>query len=124
MTITPIYAGLLTLIFITLSIRIIYLRNTLKIGLGDSGNEKLFRAIRVHSNFVEYVPLSLVLFAFIELKGGPPLLCHGLCGSLLIGRLFHAYGVSRVKEKFYFRQIGMALTFTPMIISAVQTALL
>ena len=123
MTIIPFYAGLLTLIFITLSLRIIFLRNTLKIGLGDLGNEKLFRAIRVHSNFVEYVPMSILLFSFIEFKGGSLLLCHGLCGSLIIGRVTHAYGVSKIKETFYFRQIGMALTFTPMIAGALYLSL-
>jgi uncharacterized membrane protein YecN with MAPEG domain len=119
MTITPLYAGILSILFVFLSVRTIVLRNKFKIGIGDSGNQELLRAIRVHSNFAEYVPLSLLLFVFVELKGASPTFCHILCGSLVLGRVMHAYGVSHIKETFYFRQIGMSLTFTPIIVSAI-----
>jgi uncharacterized membrane protein YecN with MAPEG domain len=61
MLITPFYAAFLGLGFVTLSILTLRLRRKFKIALGDGGNKQLLRAIRVHSNFAEYVPLALIL---------------------------------------------------------------
>ena len=36
------------------------------------------RAMRVHANFAEYVPLALILVAFAELQGQPAAFVHGL----------------------------------------------
>jgi uncharacterized membrane protein YecN with MAPEG domain len=36
------------------------------IAIGDAGNPEMLRAMRVHSNFAEYVPLSLLLIYFVE----------------------------------------------------------
>ncbi|MEM1366697.1 MAG: MAPEG family protein [Cyanobacteria bacterium P01_H01_bin.15] len=111
MTIVPTYAALLGIIFVTLSIRIILLRQSLKILLGDKGNPRLLRAMRVHSNFAEYVPLCLILLGFAELQGTSPLVLNLLGLGLLIGRMLHAYGVSQAPENTRFRVAGMALTF-------------
>ena len=115
MNIVPIYAAFLGLIFFILSIRIIRLRRSLKIGIGDSGNPIVLRAMRVHSNFAEYVPLCLVLLGFAELQGTLPIVVHILGAGLVLGRILHAYGVSQTEEDFRFRVAGMALTFTCLL---------
>lgn len=115
MNIVPIYAAILGIIFFVLSIRIIGLRRSLKIGIGDSGNPTMLRAMRVHSNFAEYVPLCLVLLGFTELQGTLPIILHILGSGLVLGRVLHAYGVSQTKENFRFRVSGMALTFTCLL---------
>lgn len=112
------YAALLALLFVALSIRIIRLRRSLHIALGDAGNHALLRAISVHANFAEYVPLSLILLYLLEGQGAHPALLHGLGVSLLMGRLSHAFGVSQANENFRFRVFGMALTFTTLITSS------
>jgi uncharacterized membrane protein YecN with MAPEG domain len=114
------YAGLLALLFVGLSIRTLRLRRRLKIAVGDAGNEVMLRAMRVHSNFAEYVPLSLLLIYFVEATGASSLLVHGLGASVLLGRISHAFGVSQVKENYLFRVAGMAMTFTPMIVAALR----
>ena len=58
---TPLYAALLGLIFVALSIRTIRLRRRYGVGVGDGNNTELQRAARVHANFAEYVPLALLL---------------------------------------------------------------
>lgn len=113
--VVPIYAGFLGIIFFILSIRIIRLRRSLKIGIGDSGDPMMLRAMRVHSNFAEYVPLCLILLGFAELQGTLPIIMHILGSGLLLGRLLHAYGMSQTKENFRFRVSGMALTFTCLL---------
>ncbi len=80
----------------------------------------MLRAMRIHSNFAEYVPLSLLLFYFVEQGGAPALFVHVLCASLLVGRVLHAFGVRQVKENYRYRVFGMALTLTPLIAAALQ----
>jgi uncharacterized membrane protein YecN with MAPEG domain len=113
--VTPLYAAALALLFFALSVRTLRLRRELKIGIGDAGNETMLRAIRVHANFAEYVPLTLLLAALLELSGGPAVLVHAVGACLLAGRIVHAYGLCKVSENFRYRVLGMALTFTALV---------
>jgi len=116
--IVALYASLLAVAFVGLSIRTLRMRRTLKIAIGDAGNPAMLRAMRVHSNFAEYVPLSLLLVFFVEAGGAPGWVVHALGLCLLAGRCSHAYGVSQVKEDYRFRVFGMAMTFTTLLVSA------
>jgi len=78
------------------------------------------RAMRVHANFSEYVPLALLLIYFVEVKGAPIGLVHLLGVCLLLGRLLHAWGVSQLSENFRYRVFGMAMTFFTLIASTVS----
>ncbi|MBL8413154.1 MAG: MAPEG family protein [Propionivibrio sp.] len=111
----PLYAALLALLFVALSIRTLRLRRRLRIGIGDAGNEQMLRAMRVHSNFAEYVPLTLFLIYLAEMQGAHALFIHALGLCLLAGRLSHAYGVSQANENYTFRVAGMSMTFTSLI---------
>ena len=118
MLFTPIYAAILGLGFVGLSFLTLRLRRQNKIALGDGGNPQLLRAIRVHSNFAEYVPIALILIYMTESIGPPIYLIHFLGISLLIGRLSHAWGVSQENEDFKFRVFGMIVTFNAIIVSS------
>jgi len=113
-----IYAALLALLFVALSIRTLRLRRGLKVAIGDGGHPLMLRAIRTHGNFAEYVPLGLLLLAACEQLRAPVVLLHGLGILLLVGRLIHAFGVSKEAEVFAFRVTGMALTFTCYLVAA------
>jgi hypothetical protein len=114
----PFYAALLGLLFFVLSVRTLRVRRGLRIAVGDAGNTQMLRAMRVHSNFAEYVPLSLLLIYMFEAAGAWPLLIHALGLALLVGRLLHAYGLSRTREDFRFRIAGMSLTFLALVAPA------
>jgi uncharacterized membrane protein YecN with MAPEG domain len=116
-SIVPFYAVLLATLFIFLSARVIRTRRQEKVAIGDGNNPRLQRAIRVHANFSEYVPLALILVTFAEIQHFPPPVIHALCLMLITGRMSHAYGVSQQKEDFRFRVAGMALTFITIGIS-------
>jgi len=118
MPIAAVYAAVLALVFIGLSLRTIRLRRRAQVAIGDGGDRLLARAVRVHANFAEYVPLALLLIFFLESSGAPRLVVHGLCALLLVGRLLHAWGVSQPKEEFRYRVAGMALTFTAIGLAA------
>ena len=115
---TGLYAALLGLLFVALSVRTLLLRRTLRIAVGDAGNPEMLRAMRVHANFAEYIPLALFLIYLCETQGANRILVHALCLALLVGRLSHSYGVSQSNENYRFRVAGMALTFTPVIVAS------
>ena len=119
MQILPVYTSILALIFVALSVRTLRLRRSLKIAIGDAGDSRMLRAMRVHANFTEYVPFALLLLYLVETSGAMPILVHGLGLCLLVGRLSHAFGVSREKEQYQYRVAGMALTFTVFLVSSV-----
>jgi uncharacterized membrane protein YecN with MAPEG domain len=115
LVIVPLYAAVLALLFVVLSINVIRARRRGRVSIGISGDAALERTARVHANFAEYVPFALILLSMAELRGAPGLLLHGLCLSLLLGRAAHAWGVSRHSEDFRFRVTGMAATFTAIL---------
>ena len=118
MTVIPAYAALLALLFIALSIRTIRARRAHKVAIGTGGHVALERAMRVHANFAEYVPLALLLLAMAELRGVPALVLHALALALLVGRGAHAWGVSQAPEDFRFRVTGMMCTFAVIVLTA------
>jgi uncharacterized membrane protein YecN with MAPEG domain len=113
--IVPTYAAVLALLFVGLSVRTLRMRRALRVAVGDGGHPALLRAMRVHANFAEYVPLTLLLLFFAESAGARPVALHVLCVLLVVGRCLHAYGVSRVHEDFRFRVAGVAMTFFALV---------
>lgn len=114
LTIIPLYLAALASVYLVLSFRTIGFRHRLKVALGSAGDKALERAIRVHANFNEYVPLIGLLLVMLELKAAPALVLHGFGATLLIGRMLHGYGMSQVKEDLRFRMVGMVLTFATL----------
>ena len=119
MLLTPYYASLLALIYVALSFNVIRLRMKLQISLGDGKDKQLRRAIRVHGNYAEYVPLTLIMIYFVEIQNQSLLLVHGLCSAFILARLAHIYGVSQVRENIVFRTFGLFITGCVISISAI-----
>lgn len=92
--ITAIYASLLGLFIFALAIRVVRLRRAHHIGIGDGGNKDLLRAIRIHGNAIENVPVALLLLLVYELNHGSPQLLHAFGSLLFFARVMHAWGLS------------------------------
>jgi uncharacterized membrane protein YecN with MAPEG domain len=119
MMITSLYAGLLGLWYLVLSLRVVR-RRINGISLGDGGDKSLFRAMRGHGNFAEYVPLLLVMLGVLELGGHlPAWLLHLLGLTLLASRLLHGYALSFTAEFRFGRFYGALLTFILLLLMAV-----
>jgi uncharacterized membrane protein YecN with MAPEG domain len=118
MHITSFYASLLALFFVGLSVRTLLIRRKLRVAVGDAGNVQLLRASRVHANFAEYVPLSILLLGLCEAQGIATAVLHVAFASLVVARVAHAYGVSQVQEPFGFRVFGVAVTLSLLILSS------
>ena len=119
MLVSPVYVAFFALILVALSVRTLRLRRQLRVAIGHGNEPKLERAVRVHANYCEYVPISLLLIYLLETIAGSHYWIHILFIGLLIGRIVHAYGVSQVSENYRYRTIGMALTFTVIISASV-----
>jgi len=117
-SILPFYAALLGLLYVYLSLATVSRRKKVLVALGDGGDKLLQKKVRAHGNFQEYVPIALILIALFEYLGAFDWLIHLLAMALLIGRLFHAFGVSMEHEKLIYRVSGMGLTFLSILISS------
>lgn len=114
--VTPLYAGLLALWYFALSLRVVQLRGR-GVSLGDGGDTELLRRIRGHGNFAEYVPLILLLMAFLELGKFSTLLLHALGLTLLLARLLHGAALSFTTSWKFGRFYGALLTFLLLLVA-------
>ena len=120
--ITAFYAGLLALIYVGMSMWVIVGRvdkNAL-FGEGDAG--VLTRRIRAHANFMEYVPIALLVIALFEAAGGGHGLVRGLLIALIVVRLMHPIGMfaaANTPRQFLFRGLGIVGTLAIIAIAAV-----
>jgi hypothetical protein len=114
MIVTPLYAGLLALLFFVLSLRVVAMRGT-GISLGDGGNPAMLRRIRGHGNFAEYVPLILVMMGILELSHYSVYLLHAMGITLVIARLLHGYALSFTGKFKFGRFWGTLLTYIVMV---------
>ena len=116
--IVPFYAGILALFYFFLTMRVAFRRRNTRIALGG-GDIELERRIRAHGNFIEYVPLALILLGFMEAQRNSMYLLHALCILLLVGRICHAVAISREGSVGPLRGLGMVLTGTVLIVGAI-----
>jgi len=116
--VTPLYAGILGLIYVVISAYAILGRFKHNVNLGDGQNEDMLKRIRIHSNFIEYVPFALLLMVLAEVEGASEKLIHILGIALIIGRIIHPIGVVKVIGPSIGRSGGMVLTFLVILISA------
>jgi len=117
-TIVPVYAATFALMLVGLSLRVANTRREVRVALGDGGAKLLQRRIRAQGNFIEYVPMTLILLLFVEWQGWSRWLVHALCLVLLAARALHAYGVSQEPEDIRLRATGMATTAAILVICA------
>jgi uncharacterized protein len=109
--ITTFYAALSGVVLLYLSLMVIARRRALAIGLGDGGEKHLQQDIRVHGNFIEYVPFTLFLLLLAEVNHMPAWFLHCTGVVLLLARLMHAYGLRNHHGYSWQRFYGTLLTF-------------
>jgi uncharacterized membrane protein YecN with MAPEG domain len=104
--VTLLTASVLGILYVFLSIAVSGERGRSKIGLGTGaeasaalGQEhtapKLLIAVRRHGHFAEYVPLSLILLALLEMANTDRNVLMGLAAALVVARLMIMFGMGR-----------------------------
>lgn len=120
--ITAGYAGLLALVGLVLMQLVGRERLRTGVSLGDGGHAALTVAMRRQANFVESVPLVLLLLALIELNGAPVPWLHALGATLFVARVVHPFGLETGTSQRMPRFLG-ALATVLVVLAAAVTAL-
>jgi hypothetical protein len=107
---TLIIAVALAVVNLWLSIRTGQARQAAKVSVGDGDNPLLRARMRAHANFIEYVPMALILMALIDSSGSNSQLLWLLGIALVIGRILHPFGMERPSPN-PFRIGGILLTY-------------
>ena len=123
--ITMVAAGLLGLIFVVLSARVVMSRRSSKVAIGDGAGlatpemSGLLVAVRSHANFAEFVPICLLLLAGLEMRSGPTLLVKSLATILVLSRLSHPVGLAKASPN-PFRAAGFVGTLLVLTVASVS----
>ena len=119
-TITAFYAGILAIILVVLSVRVVLVaRVKTHVSLGDGGKDELLPVIRGQGNFIEYVPLALLLMGYLEFNGSSANLIHGLGIALVIARILHPFGLRLERGPTVPRVIGAGVTWIVLLVAAI-----
>lgn len=118
--ITGLYAGILGLMLAILIFRVAVRRMKYKVGLGDGGIPDLVQAVRVHGNFIETVPIMLIILVLLEANGIEPLILHFYGVGIVLTRLLHAYGITCSAGHSFGRKMGILLTMFLLAVGSVS----
>lgn len=114
--VTGFYASLTALLVIALAYRVVKLRKSQHIGLGDGGNSALQLANRVHANLIENAPIMLILMLVAEAGGLPAFYLHCFGTVWIVARLLHAIGLTQGQGGYHFGRFwGVLLTWLVII---------
>lgn len=112
--ITLLVASLHVALFMWLSLQVVLRRRASRVGIGTGGDAGLARAVRVHGNFAEYVPLALLMLGLLELSGERAPLLWTFGALLLAARVLHAIGLGRSAGYSAGRFWGALLSFATL----------
>jgi uncharacterized membrane protein YecN with MAPEG domain len=111
-------ASALTLVYFGIVFRVMQSRVKGKVSIGDGGDPDMLMRMRTQANFVEYVPLMLILMALLELSGVSRTVLAYAGGAFVLFRIMHAVGMPRPVPNIY-RAVGATLTLVLMLAGAV-----
>ena len=114
--ITAFYAGILAILLVVLSLRVVVVR-VRRVPPEEKSlrEERLLRAIRVQGNFIEYVPLALLLLGYLEFMGLSVVWVHSLGLALVVARVLHPFGLRAERGPNFFRVTGALVTWIVLL---------
>ncbi len=122
--VTILYAGLLGLMAVVISAFAGAMRGRTQISIGDGGDKDLLLAMRRHANFVEGVPLLLILFGLLEMNGVGDMAMHIMGAVLVVSRIAHAVGLKADTVQGILRVAGAAGTALLTVVSSIWAIVL
>ncbi len=88
-----------------------------KFPYGDGGNLLLQKRMRAFGNFMEYVPMCLIMLGLIEYNGHTSI-AMWLAIFFVLGRVSHALGMLTNPRFPLPRMVGMSATYLTLLIPA------
>ncbi|MGI9261331.1 MAG: MAPEG family protein [Woeseiaceae bacterium] len=119
--VTALYAGLLAIFALGLSARAGSYRGKTGVSVlhGDPVNWELAQRVRAHQNFLEYVPMVLILMGISELNGASSTYLNAIGGLLIVARIAHAIGLKHDNMAHIGRLIGAGGTALLTLVAAI-----
>lgn len=115
--ITALFAAIFGVIHVLFTLRVGMYRVKNNISVGDGDDKELLKRIRGHGNFIETVPMALLLLLLNELNGLADTYLIILASTLLVARLLH-YSALALGGPQIFRPIGMIGTLLTILASS------
>jgi len=117
-SISTIYVAILGLLFVPFTMYVGLYRAKHKIPLLDGGDQELARRIRAQGNFIETVPLALILIVLMELNGASATWLHCLGITLVVCRVMHYLTIATNPSNTLPRAAGMTGTLVVYLVAA------
>lgn len=117
MPVSALYIALLVIGIVPLFVRIILLRRSRLVSIGDSGHPDLALSIRIHGNYAENAPFIFALLLALPLVGASIWLIHFVGVASLVGRIAHFLGLKNNRATAA-RAIGVVLTLLAYIVGS------
>ena len=119
-SITLVLAAIFGLLHVIFTLRVGGYRFRNKISLGDGGDHELRNRIRAHGNFIENVPIALLLILLNDLDGAEDNTLILMGSVLLIARLTHYLTIATRKLPWILRPLSMLGTLGTILAASVM----
>jgi len=116
---TFIFAAIFGILHVIFTLRVGAYRLSSKISLGDGGDKTLLKRVRAHANFVETVPMGLLLLLLNELNGLAENTLLILGSVFLLARLIHYVTIVSRLLPVFMRPLSMLGTLGVILTSAI-----
>lgn len=104
------YAAILGLLFVPFTMYVGLYRAKHRILLQDGGDQELARRIRAQGNFIETVPLAIILIILMDINGASATWLHALGSVLVASRVIHYVTIATNPGNTVPRALGMVGT--------------
>ena len=104
-----------SIFYLLLTLNVIRMRWATKTGLGLGEDRRLLKAIRIHGNFSEYIPIVFIGIILMEVRGADENWLHSLYSGTLVGRILITIGITKTHNFSLYRFFGNTLTFLSLI---------
>jgi uncharacterized membrane protein YecN with MAPEG domain len=115
------YAAINALIMLVLAMLVVRARVKTRTEIGDGADPALLGPLRAHANNTEYVPMAIILLLMLLGLQANIWVIHAVGGTLTLGRLLHAVGLSGNVGASTPRLVGMILTWLSYVIAIAVT---
>lgn len=114
------YASIFALFGLVLSFRAGTFRGKTGVSVlfGDPPNMELAERVRAHQNFLEYVPLIVIVMVAIEANGGSSMFLYVVGDLLIVARIAHMVGLKHDNMQHKGRLIGAGGTALITVVTA------
>ena len=117
--ITATFAAIFAFLHVIFTLRVGGYRFKSGISLGDGGDKELLHRIRAHGNFIEQVPMGLLVMLLNELKGLSETTLVAMGAVFLAARLLHYVMIVTRSLPIILRPISMIATLGTILTGGV-----